>query len=210
MKEINASIRIDDESSVNGKAICQRIERAGRVCYKSEQKTTDDSYKAFIRSIIQRGHESVLEHEKITVCIICDRGVSHEIVRHRIGSYSQESTRYCNYSSEKFDNSITFITPSFWNSADEKMVLWRKAMESAEKSYFELIASGAKPQEARSVLPNSLKTELYVTYDLREWRHFLKIRMAKEAHPQMRDIAIMIYEKFMGIIPDVLFDIENL
>ena len=172
------------------------IEIAGRTCYQSEDKMTDDSAEDFIRRIIKRGHESVLEHVSVTARFICDRGVSHEIVRHRIGAYSQESTRYCNYAKGKFGNEITVIKPCFFNdphldSDMENYLKWEASMEDAENWYMELLEEGATPQEARSVLPNSLKTSLIVTYDIREWRHFLRLRCAPAAHPQMQQVANM-------------------
>jgi len=158
------------------------------------------------------GHESVIEHEKITVRIICDRGVTHEIVRHRIASYSQESTRYCNYSNNKFGNEITVIEPSFWdkNSKKDKIKYntWKKALIKAEEAYLKLIELGATPQEARSVLPNSLKTEIVVTMNIREWRHFFKLRTSKAAHPQMQEIARPILDEFKKLIPVLFDDIE--
>ncbi len=205
MKIIKPYYVIEDQ--IDGDDILKKIEKYGRTCYKSEDKITNDSARIFVASILQRGHESVLEHEKITVRIICDRGVSHEIVRHRIASYSQESTRYCNYSKNKFGNELTFIDPCFWNETDsaEKYQLWKEAMEQAEKSYFRLLNAGAHPQEARSVLPNSLKTEIVVTMNLREWRHFFRLRTSEAAHPQMREIAIMLFKDLKSKIP-VIFD----
>lgn len=193
------------EDVLDGGEILKKIERAGRVCYKSEEKITEDSAKRFVQNIIKSGHESVIEHEKITVRIICDRGVSHEIVRHRIASYSQESTRYCNYNADKFGNELTFIKPYFWDEDIEKYSIWEETMRCIEKSYMKLIDLGAKPQEARSVLPNSLKTEIIVTMNLREWRHFLKLRAVKAAHPQMRQIAVPLLKAFQDAIP-ILFD----
>lgn len=203
MKIIKPGFKILDK--VKGHKILKKIEAAGRTCYKSEDKITDMSCVKFVESIIKSGHHSVLEHEKISVRIICDRGVSHEIVRHRIASYSQESTRYCNYSKDKFGNELTFIKPSFWEYGDVKSFLWRKGCEVAEKIYFEMIKEGAKPQEARSILPNSLKTEIVCTFNIREWRHFFTLRCSKAAHPQMREIAIPLLEKFKKKIP-ILFD----
>ena len=195
------------EEVIDGNEILKRIERAGRTCYKSEENISPESARKFVAQIIKLGHESVLEHEKATVRIVCDRGVSHEIVRHRIASYSQESTRYCNYSKEKFCNQITFIEPCFWDPHDqhEKYSSWKAAMESAEKSYFQLISHGSTPQEARSVLPNSLKTEIVVTMNMREWRHFFRLRTSSAAHPQMIEIAKPILEEFKLKIP-VIFD----
>lgn len=197
------------EDIIYGDDLLQKIEKAGRTCYKSEDKITIDSAKAFVKKILASGHEAVIEHEKVTVRVICDRGVSHEIVRHRIASYSQESTRYCNYSKEKFGNELTVIEPCFWNSGSEsdkeKRAIWKESMKSAEKAYFNLIEIGASPQEARSVLPNSLKTEIVMTMNLREWRHFFKLRTADAAHPQMREIARPLLDEFKKQIP-VIFD----
>ena len=193
MKIVEPSVEILDE--LNGNEIIKKIEKIGRVCYKSEDKITCDSSKKFISNIMKSGHESVIEHEKITVRFICDRGVSHEIVRHRIASYSQESTRYCNYSNDRFGNEITVIKPLFWDVNSDEYQIWANAMLYAEQMYQNLIQMGAKPQEARSVLPNSLKTEIVVTMNLREWRHFFKLRTAGNAHPQMREVACMALEK---------------
>lgn len=167
------------------------IEIAGRTCYQSGDKMTDGSAADFIWRIIKSGHESVLEHVSITARFICDRGVSHEIVRHRIGAYSQESTRYCNYSGDKFGSEITVVKPCFWASCDARSFYWNAAMRKAEDEYFDLLKAGSTPQEARSVLPNSLKTTLVVTYNIREWRHFLRLRCDKASHPQMRQVAYM-------------------
>jgi thymidylate synthase (FAD) len=193
------------EDNVNGNEVLKKIEKAGRTCYKSEDKITAESAKIFVAGILKSGHHSVIEHEKVTVRIICDRGISHEIVRHRLGSYSQESTRYCNYSKDKFGNEITVIKPLFWEEGSKEYEEWKKACEMAEKSYFKLIEFGAKPEEARSVLPNSLKTEIVVTYNLREWRHFLTLRTSKRAHPQIREVAIPLLRDFQKLIP-VIFD----
>lgn len=203
MKLIAPSFELLDKP--NGAEMLQKLELAGRVCYKSEERITPDSAAGFIGRILQSGHESVLEHEKLTVRLICDRGVTHELVRHRIASYSQESTRYCNYSKDKFQRELTFIRPFFWESDPEKFEVWKKAMESAEQAYLTLIDLGATPQEARSVLPNSLKTEIVVTMDLREWRHFFRLRTAPAAHPQMREVALPLLEAFRQAVP-VVFD----
>ena len=186
----------------------RRVERIGRVCYKSEDRIEEGSAEKFIRGILRRGHESVIEHGSITVKFICDRGVTHEIVRHRIASYSQESTRYCNYVKEKFGGQITCIDLSTGfhydlnNETDrQKYDVWQKAMENAERSYFRLIELGATPQEARSVLPNSLKTELVATMNLRQWRHFFRLRADAAAHPQCREVAVMLLERFARDYP---------
>ena len=196
------------ESEINQNQAMEIIERAGRVCYKSEEKISKGSSEKFIKGIIKRGHESVIEHCSITVKFICDRGVSHEIVRHRIARYSQESTRYCNYSKDQFGNEITVIKPCFWDESSPNYLIWKKQMESIEKAYFDLLSNGAKPEEARSILPNSLKTEIVVTMNLREWRHFFKLRTSRRAHPQMREVAIMLLENFKTTLPTVFEDIE--
>lgn len=188
--------------------ILKKLEMIGRVCYKSEHNITNTSAEPFISAILQRGHESVIEHENVTIRITCDRGVTHEIVRHRLASYSQESTRYCNYGKDQFENQIQVIdiaTGFRYDFDDEKDVkkyaIWIDAMEYAEKQYFALLDAGATPQEARSVLPNSLKTEIVATMNLRQWRHFLKMRTAPAAHPQMREIADQIYDLFKLHLP---------
>ena len=203
MKVISPKIQFFEP--LDGPAMLKRLERAGRVCYKSENKIAVGSAEQFLGSIIRRGHESVLEHEKITVSIICDRGVTHELVRHRIASYSQESTRYCNYTNEKFGSELTFIKPCFWAEDDPNYRIWEEQMRQAEQAYNALIAAGASPQEARSVLPNSLKTEIVVTMNLREWRHFFRLRTAPAAHPQMREMAELLLEAFRNGVP-VIFD----
>jgi len=206
MKIIEPSSKI--ESKVNGDDILEFIEKVGRTCYKSEDKVTESSSSKFINSIIKNGHESVLEHFNITVRTICDRGVSHEIVRHRIASYSQESTRYCNYYNNKFGNEITVIRPYFWKDDEIKYKIWIETMQMIETNYIKLIELGAKPEEARSILPNSLKTEIVVTMNLREWRHFFKLRTSIKAHPQMREVSIPILNTFKNIIPIVFDDIK--
>jgi thymidylate synthase (FAD) len=178
------------------------IERAGRVCYKSEDRMTRESAAKFIAHLDSLQHESVLEHGAITVHFVCDRGVSHELVRHRIASFSQESTRYCNYSKDKFGQEITVIEPIFFNE-DFQRLRWKEACQAAEIAYFELIESGAKPQEARSVLPNSLKTEVIMTANPREWRHVFKLRCSHAAHPQMRELMVPLFVEFNRRWPNV-------
>ena len=196
-------------SKIDGAEMLRYIELCGRVCYKSEDRITDGSAEKFVGMILKSGHESVLEHEKITVRFVCDRGVTHEIVRHRIASYSQESTRYCNYSKDKFGGEITFIRPCFWAEDDEKFALWKETMQSIEDSYVKLISLGAKPEEARSILPNSVKTEIMVTMNLREWRHFFKLRTAERAHPQIREVAIPLLNELKGLVPVIFDDING-
>ena len=206
MKIIEASVELVED--FDAAAVMKKIERAGRVCYKSEGNIKDDSAEKFIRGIIRRGHESVIEHATVSFKIICDRGVTHELVRHRLASYSQESTRYCDYSAGKFGGELTFIKPCFWSDDDENFQLWKATMAQLEKNYLAMRANGAKPEEARSILPNSLKTEIFVTMNLRELRHFLKLRTAKTAHPQMREVALKIYKLLAEKLPAVFDDIR--
>ena len=206
MKVIMPSFVILDE--LNGKEILKRIEKIGRVCYKSEANITEDSAIKFVANLIKSGHESVIEHEKVSVRIICDRGVTHEIVRHRIASYSQESTRYCNYSNDRFGKELTVIKPVFWEENSKEYQCWLEVMQKIENAYNFLVENGAKPQEARSILPNSLKTEIIVTMNLREWRHFFKLRTSTTAHPHMREIDCAMLNKFKKHIPVIFDDIE--
>ncbi|MFH0766607.1 MAG: FAD-dependent thymidylate synthase, partial [Bacillota bacterium] len=188
---------------------------AGRTCYKSEEKITDDSAIEFCRSIIKRGHLSVIEHTSITVKFIIDRGISHEFVRHRLCAFSQESTRYCNYK-----NRVTFVIPPWitdilpgWydnliDNVSNTSRLWFDCMFRAEENYRKLLELGWIPQQARSILPNSLKTELVVTANLREWQHIFSLRCAEVAHPQMREVMNPLREEFRKRIP-VIFNKEN-
>lgn len=213
MNIIKPSVEIIDMKDYD--QMIRKIEKIGRVCYKSEGNITEESAERFISNILKRGHESVIEHESITVRMTCDRGITHEIVRHRIASYSQESTRYCNYTGEKFGNEITVIDLAGgfeYNLNDEndrkKYEVWTKAMENAEKFYFEMIELGATPQEARAVLPNSLKTEIVVTMNLRSWRNFFHLRCDPHAHPQMREVANIALNVFKEKLPIFFNDIE--
>lgn len=222
MKIIKASYEIEP---IDGIELLKKIEKAGKTCYKSEHTIVEEplakSARKFIKMIIKNGHESVLEHEKVTVRVICDRGVSHEIVRHRIASYSQESTRYCNYSKSKDKQvKVIDIRRHIDGYIREKggshsligvaIQTWCEAIEKAEESYNHLIDIGLPPELARSVLPNSLKTEIVITYNLRQWRHFFKLRAQnKRAHPQLREITIPMLKEFKEIIPVVFDDIKD-
>lgn len=199
-------------------AVYASVEHAGRTCYKSDSEYTEQSANEFIAMIIKRGHESVLEHVSFSCRIICDRGVSHELVRHRLASYSQESTRYCNYANEH----ISIVIPCWLAEIQEGTCgyadyvadkhrkntdgadTWMLAMLSAEAAYQHL---GWSPQQARSVLPNSLKTELVMTANVREWRHFFKLRASKAAHPQMREIAIPMLNELYDRFPALFYDL---
>lgn len=217
MKIIEPSIILEDK--IDGKEMLKKIERIGRVCYKSENNIKEGSAERFISNLINRHHESVLEHVSISVRVICDRGVSHEIVRHRLASYSQESSRYCNYSNDKFGNELTFIKPCWFktdlstlnNSLSDNRAerYWQDTMANIENDYFNLLNEGWAPEQARSILPNSIKTEIVMTMNLREWRHFFKMRCDKAAHPQMRQIANMILDTFKEKIPVIFNDKEK-
>ena len=186
----------------------QFIERAGRTCYKSEDKITDESAGKFVKMIMERGHESVIEHAHASFLVVCDRGVSHEFVRHRIFSYSQESTRYCDYCNAKFDGQISLIRPPFRNLASEEH--WRKLAEQSEGTYHILRELGEPPEIARACLLTSLKTELVGTANFREWRHFLRMRAVNpKAHPQMREIAIPIGLTLLELCPQVFGDFKE-
>ncbi|MDR2935497.1 MAG: FAD-dependent thymidylate synthase, partial [Candidatus Adiutrix sp.] len=169
-------------------ALLARLERAGRTCYRSEGRAGPGSAGPFVRSIIRRGHHSVIEHESLSLRLVCDRGVSHELVRHRLASFSQESTRYVNYGQGPEGRGLVVVRPLFFEEGGEKYAVWLRAMEAAEAAYLDLLAAGATAQEARTVLPNSLKTEIVMTANLREWRHVLALRCGAASHPQMREI----------------------
>ena len=193
---------------INRENLLKRLELYGRTCYKSENKVTEDSASHFIKNILISGHESVIEHENITIRFVCDRGISHELVRHRLCSFSQESSRYCNYTQDKFGNELTFIIPNFWESDwDSKSYLLEGILKDVEEAYFYLIKNGAKPEQARYILPNGIKTEVIMTTNLREWRHILKVRTSYRAHPQMRELMIPLLKEFNEKLPEIFGDI---
>ena len=180
------------------------IERAGRVCYKSEGRIAPGSAATFVAGLLKRGHEAVIEHASASFRIVTDRGITHEIVRHRLASYCQESTRYCNYSQDRFANEISVVEPPAM--APEQRAAWAAACEFAEKQYFAMLAAGAAPQIARAVLPTCLRTELVMTANMREWRHFLRLRLGEGAHPQIKEIARLVATRLHEAVP-VLFDV---
>lgn len=207
MKIIKPSVEFI--TPLNGSVIMERLELCGRVCYKSEKRIGEDSAERFLAGIVRSGHESVLEHCSFTVRFICDRGVSHEIVRHRLASYCQESTRYCNYSNYQFNNEITVIEPCYLVKGSKLYDRWEEACSDAEDAYFDLLEMGCSPQEARAVLPNSLKTEVVMTANIREWRHFLKLRCSQAAHPQMREVATQVLRSVVEEMPVLFGDIRE-
>jgi thymidylate synthase (FAD) len=177
------------------------IEAAGRTCYKSEDRITDDSARKFVSMVLKRGHESVIEHVSASVRFITNRGVTHEMVRHRLCAFSQESTRYVNYGG----SAIQFVKPVWFDGATYvARDIWESAMTEAEEAYDGLLKCGWRPEQAREVLPNSLKTEIVVTANLREWRHIFKLRCSPAAHPQMRALMCSCLIGFREAIP-VLF-----
>lgn len=220
MHIVNAGYEILTPISNGGIKELKHIEQVARTCYKSEDKITPDgeSAKKMVRNLIAAGHEAMIEHSTLSVKFIVDRGVSHEIVRHRIASFAQESTRYCNYTKDKFDNQISVINIGNGMRDDPKMSnidniieassVWVEAMIEAEKAYNKLIELGASPQIARSVLPNSTKTEVVMTANYREWRNFFKLRTSRAAHPQIREVAIPLLNELKQKLPIIFDDIE--
>lgn len=195
-------------TSINGDEILKLIELAGRTCYKSNDLITPDSAKGFVERIAKRGHESVIEHYNITVRFICNRGFTHELVRHRIASFSQESTRYCNYTKDKFGSEITVIKPFEIEEGTKEFDIWKSAMENAEKSYMAMMENGSKPENARGVLPIDIKTEIVITTNIREWKHIFELRTSKAAHPSMRELMIPLLKEFQSKIPVIFDNIE--
>ena len=223
MRKVNAGFEILTPISEGGIKELQHIEKIGRVCYKSEDRITEDgeSAKKFVGMLIKNGHEAMIEHSSLSVKFTVDRGVSHELVRHRIASFAQESTRYCNYANNKFGGECTYIDIAPGINLDTKMRNmskeevdavydeWVLAMEDAEKHYMRMLELGATPQIARSVLPNSTKTEITITANYREWRNFFKLRVPKTAHPQMREVTIKLLKELKTRIPVIFDDIES-
>lgn len=202
----------------------KHIERIARTCYKSEDNITEDRTSAdkMNRKLISNHHEAMIEHSFLSVLFTVDRGVSHELVRHRLASFAQESTRYCNYSKDKFDNNCNFIdirsgivieqaskeNPLTAEQIDLIVEEWLEAIGDAEIHYMNMINHGASPQIARSVLPNSTKTEIVISANYREWRNIFKLRCAPSAHPQMREVMCALLKELQTKIPIIFDDIE--
>lgn len=206
MQAIKAYTQIYND--FDGQKILEKIEKVARTCYKSEGKIQEGSAAKMVASLIKSGHEAMLEHVSITVKFVVDRGISHELVRHRLASFAQESTRYCNYSKDDFGSEITFIIPEYLDYKSAGWNTWKETMKACEDSYFKLLDIGLTPQQARAVLPNSLKTEVVMTANLREWRHFFKLRAlgtTGKPHPQMLEVTVPLLEDFKQMIP-VVFD----
>ena len=220
MKIIDPNIQVEKYNPIK---IMKNIERACRTCYRSEGLITDESYKSLIKNCINRGHESVLEHEKITIRMTCDIGVYKDLTRHRTGTaFSIESTRWCNYGKDKFDNEIKFIKPVFYvdswsdknyegSQMDEdeyKSYLWYDCMEEIEDKYMTMSNAGCKPDELRMILPHSTAAQVTMTCNIREWRHILSLRCAPMTHPAIRQLLIPLLLKFKEDMPELFNDIE--
>lgn len=206
MQAIKAYTQIYND--FDGQKMLEKIEAAARTCYKSEGKIQEGSAAKLVAGLIKSGHEAMLEHASVTVKFVVDRGISHELVRHRLASFAQESTRYCNYSKDNFGSEITFIIPDYLEYKSEGWNIWKESMKQAEDAYFKMLDFGLSPQQARAVLPNSLKTEVVMTANLREWRHFFKLRAlgtTGKPHPQMLEVAVPLLEDMKNLIP-VVFD----
>lgn len=210
MRVINAGYEIISE--LNGEEILKHIERCARVCYKSEDRITDGSAEKMVAALIRSGHEAMLEHYSFTVKFICDRGIANELVRHRIASFAQESSRYCCYAKDKFGKELTFINPCFWEPDSDNYARWFHEMDESEKTYLAMIENGATPEQARDILPTSIKTEIVMTANLREWRHFFKLRaegVTGKPHPQMLEITIPLLKELKQKVPVVFDDIMS-
>lgn len=180
------------------------IESAGRVCYKSEDKICPGSAGPFVSKVSQvYKHESIIEHAVATVRFITDRGVTHELIRHRLASYSQESTRYVNYSHEKFGGELTFIRPVLFSPTCHAYAVWKDAMQASEDYYFELLRATDSPQWARQVLPCSVKTEIVMTANFREWKHVFNLRCKDSAHPQIHLLLKPLQDQFINLYPEI-------
>lgn len=211
MKVIQPSYKIEYPSIDEIKKYPTIIESYGRVCYKSENKQTNDSSEKFVSNIISRGHLSVIEHLSITVRFIHNRGFTHELVRHRLASYSQESSRYCNYSQDKFGNELTFIEPYWWGDNKGRLEdcyygnyirrIWIETMSLIERSYMDMTESKLPPEASRGILPNDIKTEIVITANLREWIHIFNLRCGTAAHPDMRRVIIPLRKELNLYLP---------
>ena len=205
MKLIDPIVYVQDYDGVQ---IMKNIERACRVCYRSEGKITEDSYKKLLQNCINRGHESVLEHEKISVRIVADIGTYKDLTRHRFASFSVESTRYCNYGKDKFDNEIKFMKPVHIEEGTEIYDIWKKGLEDIEKAYMEMSKLDAKPDQLRMLLPHSTAAEYAMTANIREWKHILSLRTMKMTHPSIRQVLIPLLLKFKEDMPEIFGDVE--
>ena len=192
---------------IDGIKIMKRLEKACRTCYRTEGSITDDSYKRLLENCINRGHESVLEHEKITVRIYCDVGSYKDLTRHRFASFSIESTRYCSYDKDKWGNEIAVMNPVY---IEDKKVYdtWKKTMEEIEKGYIEMRSLGATTDMCRELLPHGIAGEYVMTANIREWRHILSLRTTNHVHPTIRQVLIPLLKYFQSEMPEIFGKIE--
>ena len=204
MKIIEPEIIIDTFDSVQ---IMQNLERACRTCYRSEDKITDESYKTLLKNCINRGHESILEHEKITIRMICDIGVYKDLTRHRHASFSIESTRYCNYGKDKFDNELKFIKPCNIEPG-QIYAFWMNEMQNIEHTYQEMSRHGCTPDQMRMILPHSTAATVTMTANIREWKHILELRASKHTHPSVQQLMIPLLLEFKKTMPEIFDNIE--
>lgn len=205
MKLIEPKIIIEPYNGIN---IMKKIERAMRTCYRSEGITTDDSYKKLLKIAIDSSHLSVLEHEKISILMTCSLNTYKDLTRHRIGSsFSIESTRWCNYSKDKFENELKFINPVYIDD-EFKYSVWKNCMQSIEDYYMDMSKVKAKPDELRTMLPHSIAADVYMTANIREWRHILQLRTTNRVHPEIRQLLIPLLLKFKEDMPELFNDIE--
>lgn len=210
MKIVEPKYEILTDISEGGIKELQQIERVARVCYKSEDKITPDgeSAKKLVGFLVKQGHEAMLEHSQLSVLFTCDRGVANELVRHRIASFAQESTRYCNYSKEKFGGELSFVKPSYISDGTREYYAWETVCVDAEAAYLCMVSDlKLRPEQARCVLPLCLKTEIVVTANYREWRNIFKLRTPVAAHPQMRELMCPLLLEVQKKIPVVFDDI---
>lgn len=205
MKVIHSSYEIFTDLTNPVETILKPIERASRICYKSENNITNDSCIQFCKNIISRGHEAVIEHSQLSVKFTIDRAIANELVRHRLASYCQESTRYVNYSKNKFGNEIKVIVPEDLENDVVNYSIWYESCMHAENAYMALLSNNVKPELARNVLPLSTATEIIMTANIREWRNVFRLRASSFAHPQMRSIMRLLLKELQNKIP-VLFD----
>ena len=206
MKIIEPKIYVEDYDGIK---IMKRLERACRTCYKSENLITEDSYKHLLTNCLNRGHESILEHEKISIRMICDIGVYKDLTRHRFASFSIESTRYCNYGKDKFDNEIKFIKPVHIEEGTENYKIWEDTMKYIEKQYMEMGEKKGNTRSNENVTStfNSCRS-LHAQQTLREWRHILSLRCSKMTHPAVRQLLIPLLLKFKKDMPELFENVE--
>lgn len=205
MKLIEPILYVED---YDGKKIMKRIERACRTCYRSENSMSEDSYKKLLKNCMNRGHESILEHEKVSIRMICDIGVYKDLTRHRFASFSIESTRYCNYGKDRFDNEIKFMKPCNIDEGTEIYKIWEKGLKDVEKAYLKMAELGAKPDQLRLLLPHATAAEVNMTANIREWKHILELRANNHAHPSIRQLMIPLLLMFKEDMPEIFAEVE--